>query len=306
MNASDIINRYRLTALERNLNTYGVVVHLDGVDTEYRWRADDRECLYSASKTFTSVAIGIAQDEGRLSVNDKLLDLLPQYRPHASDGTENVTVRDLLHMAGGKSLDHPRESNPDLQCDWLERYVKQPLNTQPGTSHFYTNYCTYALSRVIHAVSGEDLRDYLVSRMFEPMGIYGVLWGKCPRGYTLGGTQLYLRTSELHKLGVLLLNGGVHKDKRIVSAAYVNAMHTDAISTASRSTAGRHGKVGYGYQVWRCDYVGEDGVHAYRADGLYGQYSIVVPDRKLVFTLTGHYEGEHDAIQSIFDAILNT
>ncbi len=303
--AKEIIDNYRLLAIEKNLNSYGIVVRVDDEDTEHRFRSDDRECLYSASKTFTSVAIGIAQDEGLLKVTDKLLDHFPEFADKASAGTEETTLRDLLHMMGGKEFpDHPRQSELAMQCDWLEYYVNAPLKDKPGTKFFYTNFCTYALSRVIAKVSGVDLKEYLRPRLFEPMGLYGINWEECPKGYSIGATGLYLKTSELHRMGVMLLHKGEYNGKRIVSADYVNAMHTDIVQTFVPWAMTEPHVAHYGYQVWRCDYKGADDIWAFRADGMYGQYSIVIPDKQIVITITGHNElNSYEVIRAAFASV---
>ncbi len=293
-----IINNIRMLQSERNIHSFGVVVHQNGKDREYRFYADDRECIYSGSKTFTSMAVGIAQAEGLLSIQDKLLDYFPEFKDKASEGSENIKLVDLLHMSSGKGETYAGRSaamnrDPKLQqVDWLEYFLASPMKYSPGANFHYDNLCTYSLGRVIEKVSGSKLRDYLMPRLFIPMEIYNPMWGECPGGHTLSATQLYLTTSEFHKLGVLMLNGGMYNGIRLVNEEYINIAATDTVKTWGDR---------YGYQLWRCG-----DTEAYRADGLYGQYSIVFPDKQTVVTLTGHNEGDGGAvIQSILDSVYN-
>ncbi|MEU4692619.1 serine hydrolase domain-containing protein [Actinoplanes sp. NPDC023714] len=81
---------------------YGIHVHRDGHEPlSRRFRSDDRVNLYSVAKTFTSVALGLAEADGRLTLDDPLLDHLPELRPLAADGFERVTLRHLVTMTSG-------------------------------------------------------------------------------------------------------------------------------------------------------------------------------------------------------------
>lgn len=300
MNQS-ILNQFRLSVLEQHLGVYGVSVFQQGKgNIAHRFRSDDRECLYSASKTFTSIAVGICQDEGRLKITDKVLDFFPEYREIASLGSEKITLRDLLHMAAGKDVflfsvemtDYPN-------IDWAELFFKDPVKSKPGETFFYANACTYMLGRVVEKVSGELLRNYLMPRLFEPFQIFNPQWECCPTGHTMAATGLYLTTEELANIGRLLLQKGYWNDKPLVSEAYVNAMHEDIISTAHWGTD-HESTNGYGYQVWKCAQEG-----AFRVDGMYGQFSIVVPDKQAVITTTSHNEHcSNDIVRAVFRDIV--
>lgn len=87
---------------ERAPGAYGICVQRAGEPVlELRFRSDDRVNLYCVSKTFTSVALGMAEAEGRLALDDRLLDHPPELRPVAAEGSEKVTLRHLLTMTGG-------------------------------------------------------------------------------------------------------------------------------------------------------------------------------------------------------------
>ncbi|MDR1798801.1 MAG: beta-lactamase family protein, partial [Bifidobacteriaceae bacterium] len=225
-----LFDQFRLTCGERRLGVYGVHVYQEGQgDIEHRFRADDRVHIWSASKTFTAVAIGRCVDEGRFALTDTVLNLLPQYQAVASPGSEAITVRDLLHMAGGKDYAFFQEEDPDVvdSTDWAELFFRGQVTSTPGTKFFYANACTYMLSRVVEQVSGMTLRAYLMPRLFGPLHILNPWWNTDPQGHTLGAYGLQLTTAELAKLGQLLLQEGVWGDSEVVSAGYVKAMHTD-------------------------------------------------------------------------------
>ncbi|MHB1454721.1 MAG: serine hydrolase domain-containing protein [Saccharofermentanales bacterium] len=297
-----MLTQFRATMLEQGLGIYGIHVFHSGQDpVMHHWRSNDPVCLYSASKTFTSVGVGIAVDEGRLSLTDTVLDFFPEHKDAASDDTGTITIRDLLHMSSGKKVFYFSGDEDRMKTqDWAELFFTDPMQGKPGKQFFYANSCTYMLSRIIERVSGHTLRDYLVPRLFEPLGIFNPQWHMCPGKHTLGATALYLKTEELALLGQVFLSGGSYKDKKIISREYLASAVSDMISTSDCGYEECETRNGYGYQLWRCSHDG-----AYRADGLYGQFCIVFPDRDAVVTITAHEEKRpYDLIQAVYTDIL--
>lgn len=295
-----IFDTFRLTVAEQGLGVYGIIVQPDGrPPLEHRFRSDDPECVYSGSKTFTALAVGIAQDENRLSLSDRVIDFFPEYAAIAADGSEAITLRDLLHMASGKPtfwFSCPLEEQHASATDWAERFFREPLVKKPGATFVYSNACTYMLGRVVAKTAGTSLRDYLVPRLFTPLGIHNPQWHTCNLGHTLGASGLHLTTSQYHQLGRLLLGEGLYENRRIVSAGYIRAMHTDTLPTAWPDAESRT----YGFQVWH-----GSRPDTYRADGKYGQFSIVFRDLRLVITATSHCErNANDIIRAVYRDIL--
>ncbi len=291
-----LLTGFRQRNAERNLGVYGIHLHREGHEPlEHRFRGDDTVEVYSASKTFVAVAVGIAQAEGLLGLDDPVVGFFPG-APH-TDGAELMTVRHLLQMTSGTSSawhTPVRGEEPDL----LGAFLTAELVTPPGERFAYTNACSYVLGRIVHAVSGQDLRDYLVPRLFDPFGIGNPQWLRCPQGYSLGAVGLQLRTSELARLGRLLLQEGRWQDDQLVPAGFVAAMHTDVVQPEGFPDP--ESTVGYGYQVWRCTV--DD---AWRADGKYGQFSVVLPRRRAVVTVTAHHEGvANDILRAVWEELL--
>lgn len=294
-----LLNGFRLTVSEQNLGVYGVHVYQEGEGcVEHRFRNDDPVNIYSASKTFTAVGIGICLDDGKLKLEDFIADYFPEYHNVMAEGSERITIRDLLHMSSGKRIFWPSIEQL-LALDAAEVFFREPMTDQPGEHFFYSNLSTYMLGRIVEKVSGRTLRDTLEERLFTPMEILFPQWHACPKGHTLAATELYLRTSELARLGELLLHGGIYHGQRLVSDEFVSAMHTDWVSTAHHSEDSQSIN-GYGYQVWRCA-----DQESYRADGMYGQFTIVIPACRSVVTATSHNEGKAlNIIRAIFSDIV--
>lgn len=295
----EILDSFRMTVAERRLGVYGVKVERkDGDSVTHFWRSDDKVNLYSASKTFTSLAVGMCADGGLLKLTDRVLDFFPESRAAAAPGSGDITVRDLLHMSSGKlefwfgDLDGQMENK-----DWAELFFRVPVTKKPGTAFLYSNACTYMLGRVVEKVGGKNVRDFLMPRLFNPLGIFNPQWHTDPLGHTLSATELFLTLDELSRLGALLLHGGMYGGKRLVSEEYVRGMYEDAVPNPAAPGVPQdpEGTSGYGYQVWRCSVPG-----VFRADGMYGQFCIILPEQEAAVTVTSHEErAANDIIRAV-------
>lgn len=203
-------------------------------------------------------------------------------------------------MSSGKKVFYFSGDEEKMKTnDWAFLFFTDPVLTKPGTESYYANSCTYMLSRIVERVSGCTLRNYLVPRLFNPLGIFNPQWHTCPGGHTLGATGLYLTIDDFAGLGRVFLDNGVYGDARIVSEKFIKESVADVISTEKCGFNDSENKCGYGYQLWLCSHKG-----AYRADGKYGQFCIVFPDREAVVTVTSHEEfRQNDILRTIYEDI---
>lgn len=290
---------FRLAVRERNLGVEGVHVHQRGQrPLEHHTTIDNRCNVHSVSKTFTAVAIGIARDEGALNLDDRVLSHLAEFAPEAATGTDRITVGHLLNMTAGNDYrwDHP---DADHQGDPARAFFASPMLDTPGEVFRYRGTNTYVLGRIIHRLYGQDLRAFLLPRLFEPLGIANPQWHRCPLGYPLAADGLFLRTSEMARLAETLLENGSYHDRRIVSADFVGHMADDVVVPLGHRDD-PESSVGYGLHVWRCTRPG-----TWRMDGLYGQFAIIAPDLGTCISLTGHYEGSTgDILRAVWSELL--
>lgn len=272
--AASILDRI-VTAIDREaLGAYGVHVLIGDDEASHRWRSDDRENLYSVSKGVSALAAGIAIDAGLLALDTRVAELLPSVQ--LGDGVEAVTLRHLLTMTSGIDF----EWWGGLEAPWpdlAEEMLRRPTRG-PGEVYQYSDASTYVAMRMLGAIVG-DVRDWLLPRLFEPLGIHNPQWHRCPLGWIVGGAGLELRTEELARIGRVLRDRGEWRGRRIVSAAWVDTMHTEWVPTGWAGDSSR-----YGLAVWRGP---GDG---WRLDGLYGQYVYVDEARDAVITITAHEE----------------
>ena len=175
------------------------VVADDGPRGERRRIDDIRRDVFSVSKTVTSLAVGMLEGDGALSLEDPVLAHLPELADTAAAGSEAITVGHLLRMRAGNGY-RWADDDADHPGDPARDFLATPLVAEPGSTYHYSGGNTYVLGRVVHAVSGLDLRDFLVPRLFAPLGIRNPRWLRCPVGFPLGAIGLQLRTSEITRI----------------------------------------------------------------------------------------------------------
>jgi len=137
--------------------------------------------------------------------------------------------------------------------------------------------------------AGCDLVDYLMPRLFAPLGIQRTVWEVDPLGRTFGAAGLLLALPELHKLGMLYQQGGQWQGKQLLDPNWVRESGSKQVENEED---------GYGYLFWRGKY------DSYRADGLYGQYSVILPAQEAVITCTAESRNQKQLLKTLLDAIV--
>ena len=243
------------------------------------YQPDDIQLLYSVSKTFLAMAVGIAVGEGRLTTEDLVADLLPDLVPQPlPDHLRQLRVRHLLSMASGhtgESLAQIVAMGPDPVRNFLALTPEEP----PGSVFAYNQGNALTLSHIITALTGQRVVDYLRPRLFDPLGIGRAEWLATPNGIDQGFSGLHVTTESVAKLGQLLLQDGRWDGTQLVPADFVTDCRLPQIGN-SRQQTNPDWRQGYGYQMWMCRH------GAQRADGAFGQFAIVLPDLDAVIACT--------------------
>lgn len=257
------------------------------------YRAESPHSLYSLSKSFTSTAVGLAVAEGKLSVDDPVLKFFPDDAPaEPSKNLKAMRVSDLLRMSTG----HQAEPGRPKDRAWTAAFLAQPVPNKPGTHFLYNTSATYMLSAIVQKATGATTLDYLRPRLFEPLGIDHPTWEASPQGITAGGFGLSVRTEDIAKFGQLYLQKGRWEGKPLVPAAWVEA--ASARQTSNGSDPRSDWEQGYGYQFWRCRH------GAYRGDGAFGQYCIVLPEQDAVIAITSGVKDMQAVLDLVWDKLL--
>lgn len=227
-----------------------------------------------------------------------MVDHLPAPAGGYGEGLARVRLRHLLTMTSGSPitafLDEQREHE-----DVTGLFLGTDLVTAPGEAFEYSNGSTFMLARVIAERAGQSLREWLMPRLFEPLGILNPQWHTTRDGHTWGATGLHLKSGQMARIGQLLLGRGEVDGRRLVPAAWVDAMHADDawVRTHDLEPESEH----YGYGIWRCTIEG-----AWRADGAYGQFLIVLPQQRAMIAIASHLEGRPGAeiLRAVWEELL--
>ncbi|WP_182112244.1 MULTISPECIES: serine hydrolase [unclassified Actinotalea] len=279
-------------ALEAVPEPHGLVVVTRGAVVAEGWWApygpERPHQLFSLSKTFTAIAVGLAEAEGLLSVDDLLLDHLSLEEGEPDPRLARMRLEHLLTMTTGHHED--TTERVIAEHDWVQAFLSLPVEHEPGTHFVYNTTATAMLSAVVQRVTGQRLLDYLTPRLLDPLGIAGATWEQAPTGFDAGGFGLAARTEDVARLGELLRCDGVWRGRRLLPEGWVaraSAARTPSVGTTVDWDQG------YGYQLWR----GRHG--SFRGDGAFGQFCVVLPDQETVVAITG---GTPD-MQGVLDAI---
>lgn len=236
LNADETLNMHNVVIARNNKIICEAYfgAHKSGI-----WKA-----TFSACKSVVSIAIGMLIDDGKLFMDTKLEDIfskemkaLPRIR------VKNVTVYDLLTMRSGMTV--LEETGAANEKELFKAFINTPLAHEPGKKFYYNSTNTYILSCIVNKVSGKSLTEFLDERLFAPLDIRNYYWEKSAEGIEFGGWGLYITPSDFAKIGMMLLNGGIWKGKRILSKRYAES----ATREHAKSNDSAYG-FNYGLQMW--------------------------------------------------------
>ena len=270
---------------------------------------DRVSALQSATKSVTSMLLGIAQSQGILGSLDRpFAEYLPAtYAPQGDMAL--VTLRDLLTMRSGIDFlngDFTMEMAYHSGRDSLAHIMAKPIVTPPGEVFRYKDADPTVAADVLQKRADTSLVAFAEANLFLPLGIRDNIWTAAPDGLTYGAFGLYLRPRDFLKLGQLMLGGGAWQGTQVIPAAWVaESTGTQVIIPASSQPyAGTH--LDYGYYWWL---IPDRGV--YSADGHGGQFLYVVPSKDMVIALTaepdtsaGQVTGHLDHFAGLADLIV--
>ena len=264
------------------------------------YKAELKQTVYSTSKTFTATAIGFAVSENLLSVDDKVISFFPDLLPDTvSPYLAMMTVQNLLTMTVGQD---PEPIGITRGEEWTKRFLATLVIDEPGTKFLYNSMATYMLSAIIQKVTGQRVLDYLQPRLFKPLLIDGIDWEITPEGINTGGWGLRIQTEGMAKLGQLYLQKGKWNGNQILPESWIEEATTAKIIQKPDITSEQREKddwaQGYCYQIWRCRN------NAFRGDGAYGQYIIVMPDQDAVIAIQANLNDMQKEIDIVWDYLL--
>ncbi len=228
--------------------------------------------MYSVSKSFASIATGFAIDEGLITLDTKVIEIFPEYRPQKYDANlEAMTVRHLLTMTAGKDVS---VLDNKAKKPWIKSFFDARWAFAPGTGWKYISENCFMLCAIINRITGISVREYLAPRLFRPLGMReNPFWETDPNGIEAGGWGLFITTEELAKVIHCMSHGGKYNGQQVIPEFWAREAGKYQADNSCQTQASSDSCVGYGYNFWRNSIP-----NSYRADGMYSQFGIVLED----------------------------
>ncbi len=304
----------RVQAGEEFKQITSIVVHQndDYIYEEYfnDGSAEKLNDVRSASKTITSMLVGLAIDRGHIkSINEKAFAYFPTGSQQNPDPRKDaITVEDLLTMSSVLECDdwnpasRGNEERMYIIEDWSQFVMDLPVRgipswgTKPEDAKYGRafSYCTggvFMLGAIVEKTAGQELENFAQKHLFDPMDIRRSQWVFSPLGVAQGGGGLRLTSRDLAKLGSLALSGGKYGDKQVLPTDWIDqSLQPRAVIDADRGME-------YGYLWWILNLKpeeiglgssvkGEEGITVYAMAGNGGNYVFVVPKLDFVAVVT--------------------
>ena len=308
---------------EQGLELHSFLLYRQGaVVAEAYWQPYSAHRLHvqhSATKSWTATAIGLLIDDGRLSLDAKVVSFFPDLCPQPiSANLAAMTVEDLLTMRTGHTRGISGGDWRNLQSSWVEAFLNEPVDEPPGQSFIYSSASSFMLSAIVTQVTGQTMHALLQARVLGYLGLDHLEWDLAPGGFNSGGNGLSCTSEDSLKFGVLHLNHGQWQGRQLLSPQWVSEATRNQVQDVwmgefdgkqylprDKNKANEAQREGYGYQWWMTEHGG------YYASGVFGQQCMVLPEQDTVIVFTcGLRLGEkrlHAALwQHLFPALGRT
>lgn len=281
---------------KREMRLHSLLVHWHGRTVLDLWQwphePDLKHKIHSATKSFTGTAVGFAEAEGLLGLDEPVVSFFTGRLPaEPGENLRRMRVRDLLTMRTGHGRGLSGATTRLRRTGWTGEFFEEPVVEPPGRSFRYSSTTSHVLSAIVQRVCGVPVDEYLRPRLFEPLGITDFDWERDPEGVASGGNGLSLRPRDLLSFGILYLQDGVWEGRRVLPGGWAQLASALHVRRAVSGTWNGKELVppdpeavadsGYGFQFWTA----EDRI--YNASGIFGQECMIFPDQRGVVVVTG-------------------
>lgn len=257
-------------------------------------QADTLHCMFSISKSFTSIAVSLLCEEGKLSLEDPIIRYFPDKVPEdVHPFIAAMTIRDMLMM---RTCHASTTYKLDMTKDWVESFFTTSPTHPAGRLFHYDTSSAHTLCALVERLSSMPMLTYLKEKLSELDFSESSYMIKDPFGVSLGGSGLVATSMDLMKFAYLIYHKGEINGKQLVSPSYIETATshlTDTLVTAPIQAEAQ----GYGYQFWRNQKGG------YTCYGMGGQLIIFLPDHDLICVTTADTQGIGGGNQAIYDAL---
>lgn len=298
---SGAILNFKKQLEEKKVNIHGfLMLHEDKIFAEGYWKSYDRNSqhrMYSAGKSFTSIAIGLLQSEGKIKITDNICDYFKDKLP--SEGVHpyiaKTTIKNMLMMETPHKTTTYKRYDGD---DWVKSFFVLEPAYPPGTIFSYDTSATHVLSALVERISGKSLMEYLREKFLDRMNFSKEAeFLADPMGVSQGGSGLICNIRDLAKVGYLCTNNGVYKGEQLIPLDYLKEATSKQTDTSMQPVIDE--KQGYGYQFWVSR---NNGFTMY---GMGGQLSVCLPQYKITFVTMADTLKDKNSLGYIYEAFWN-
>ena len=261
-------------------------------------KKNDLHRMFSVTKSFTSIAIGLLKEEGRLSLDDSIVKFFPEYVPNTSEAHPwllATTIRDMLSMRScHASTTYDKFSS---KTDWVKSFFTVAPTHKPGTVFHYDTSSSHTLCALVEKLTGMKMLDYLRNKVLNEIGFSKEAYCLTD-GFdvSMGGSGLMATSRDFMLFALLILNNGKLNGKQYISADYIKESTSFQTATCVTGPIPSESQ-GYGLQFW----IGEhNSIVCY---GMGGQLAILLPEYNTAIVTTADTQGYQGGNQVIYDAI---
>ncbi len=278
-----------------------IIMRHDRICMEAYYKPYTRDTLhrmFSITKSLVSIGIGLLEEEGKLSLDDHIVDYFPEKLPKngAYKYTKMLTIRQMLAMT--TCHDKTTYKANDV-TDWVGSFFTVKPNHVPGTNFAYDTSSTHVLGALIEKLSGMELLEYLRVKFLNELGFSKDAYIlKDPYGVPLGGSGLCATPYDILKVIYLIANDGKMNGKQLLPAEYIKAAKTKQSDPYGKQSTLEEIQ-GYGYQIWMTRHNG------YVMFGMGGQLALYVPDKDIFMVTTCDAQGRQGGVQLIYESFWN-
>lgn len=298
--SSALVEKFIHTLNKRGLAMHSVLLMRgEEIFAEYYWKPFDKDfChrMYSQTKSYVGVAIGLLEEDGKLYLNDPISKYFPEKIDwELPENLRELTIRDMLMMETcGNTPSWFTHEDPDR----AHLYFAQNTAHIPGGMRWeYDSPGSQVLSMLVEKLSGTTLFDFLNERIFKKLGTFktaSILKTKAEDSF--GDSALLCTTRDMASFARFVMNYGTWHGERLLNEAYLRTATSRLVDNNSMGFDGVYVQ-GYGYQIWRVDYNG------FAFNGMGGQLTLCFPEQDLIFTCTGDNQGFPEAKSLILTAL---
>ena len=254
----------------------------------------DLHRMFSISKSFTSIAIGLLEEEGRLSINDPIIKHFPELLPdEIHPFIASMTIRDMLMM---RSCHAATTYKYNMKKDWVKSYFTTAPTHPAGTLFHYDTSAPHTLCALVEKMTDMPMLDYIKKKLAPLEFSFESYMLKDPFGVSMGGTGLVATSMDLLKFGYFIAHKGNVEGMQLLNAEYIELATSHLTDTCVTGPLPSEA-AGYGLQFWRNERGG------YTCYGMGGQLIIFLPEFDMICVTTADTQGIGGGNQQIYDAL---